>query len=202
MRSKLFFLSILIIFKLNLIHAQDEFAVFTGASVGFVPFKMSGTLDVGNISSTPIFRHVDTTGLLTNIIIHLGINIPFYKSENFSIGTKLNLGLGYQYSIKNLEGLSETFFFDFPEYLYYRNYKTKFDYSVLLGYKYNRNVLPYQLFLIAFDWNIGENDQIRLYGSPFSYNYYSQYTNGEIKPLVKIREFGISFISSFNRRRY
>ena len=190
--------------------AQDRFRFFSAGNYGFAPVRFSGTMDVGNgndgtigghvVASEPIYIYVDTAGLLMNIIGQIGVNIPFYIKEDYSIGAKLRVGIGYQFSLKASEGLNSPFLLDFPQYIYYRNYKNDFDYSVLLGYKYTYNALSYHLFLLAFECNINESASVRVYGSPFPYTYYSLYTNGELKPLVKMREFGITLLLDLRRR--
>lgn len=200
----LFFLGFISNFGFVVAQDVDRIRLFTSGDYGILPIKISGTMDIGNGNegvsnghvyvSAPVYRHVDTTAIMMNTIGHFGINIPFYKTESWSIGAKFSAGVGYQFSFRAAEGLNSPFLLDFPQYCYYRNYKHNFDYSVLLGYKYNYSALPYHLFLVAFDFNVNNLFTFRIYGSPFSYKYYAQYTNGNLEPMVKIKEFGISFI--------
>jgi hypothetical protein len=180
----------------------DCFKVSMDLSIAALPLDLSGTMDVGEGSSTiidntevvsePIYRHKELSGLVLNSIVHLGGNIPLYKNYSWSVGVKLFAGVGLQYGVRNSEGLN-SYVFDFPEYIYYRNYATAFDFSVLLGYKYTRASLPYHLLLAAFDINIDDNNSIRLFSSFSKYTYYELYTNGNLRPMLKITELGIVY---------
>jgi hypothetical protein len=182
--------------------SQDKIRFGVDASISFIPIFLSGPMDVGDHSSTirggqvitqrPVYRHVDTTALAGNIVLHLCLNVPFYKNDVWSTGIKAQAGFGLMGGIKAADGL-KSIVIDFPEFLYLRRYK-KTDYAVLVGYKYSYTSIPYQLMLVGFDFNPEWGDgktTIRLYGSPFSYKYYNLYTNGEIKPAMKIYEFGL-----------
>lgn len=184
----------------------DRFKVMVDATMALLPMRLTGTLDVGDrseaiidnkaIVSRPVYRHVDTMALAFNGIAHFGMNIPFYRAENWSIGTKLNLGFGIMRGIRAAEGIN-SLVFDFPEYLYYRNHGGSVDFSVLLGYKYSLAALPYGLPLLGLDVNLDDQSVIRIYGSPVRYKYYTLYTNGELVPLIRIAEIGIGYVLSF-----
>jgi hypothetical protein len=209
MKRKQTFLFFLLLFIVGLCSGQrkgtyyssDKFSFFIGTSMGVLPMKITGTDDLGDEeystttlrrTDTPVFKRVDTLGLALNFIFHCGLNIPFYRNENFSVGTKLGIGIGRQYSIRATQGFSSYLLFEYPQYLYYRNYKSDVDFSIMAGYKYSNGTLPYHLFLLAFDFYLNRKVNFHFYGSPFSYNYYSLFTNGELKPEICIREFGIS----------
>jgi len=197
-----YFILLLFLLQLNG-YSQDKIRVTTGASVSIVPMFLSGTMDVGNgntsvngttlISSEPVYKRVDTTAIVLATSFYIGLNLPFYKNENWSTGIKFNAGLGYQAGAKAAEGL-HSLTFNFPQYIYWRRYK-KLDYSLLAGYKYTYAVLPYHLMLAAVDVSIGSGRGLttfRIYGSPFSYNYYSLYTNGEMHKAIRIYEAGLA----------
>lgn len=184
----------------------DKFSVTVDATTALLPMRLTGTLDVGNRSETiidnkaivshPVYRHVDTLALAYNGIAHVGMNIPFYRAENWSIGTKLSLGLGIMRGLRAAEGIN-SLVFDFPEYLYYRNYGSSFDFSILLGYKLSVAALPYSLPLLGLDVHIDELSAFRIYGSPVRYKYYTLYTNGELVPLIRIAEIGVGYVLTF-----
>jgi hypothetical protein len=184
----------------------DYFGVQLDGSIGLLPIELSGTTDVGNGSSTiidnnfvpsdPSYRRVDTLAIVFNTIFHLGINVPVYKNGAWSVGVKLNAGIGYQKGIVASEGLT-SMVFDFPQFIYYRNYNNYLDYSILIGYKYTHAALPYHLMLAAFDINLDDMNSFRFYGSLFRYNYYVLYTNGTMEPMARIGEYGISYTYTF-----
>ncbi|MBI2279734.1 MAG: hypothetical protein HYU68_03465 [Bacteroidetes bacterium] len=205
--KKIILISILIqAFIINNINGQDSFNLFSDVSIGFLPIFIAGTQDVGDGNETvignyttpsaPVYKYIETSGLMINLVTHFGASIPFYSTEKWSTGAKLSVGFGYQKDIKNTEGLS-SFLFNLPEYIYYRNYSTGFDFSILLGYQYTYTALNSHLMMMAFDYNINENKSLRLYGSLFRYKYYNLYSNGRIEPSTKIGEFGFTYIYNF-----
>lgn len=205
--KKLVFIAILIqMLILNKINGQDSFNLFSDVSIGFLPIFVAGTQDVGDGNETvigsyttpsaPIYKHTETTGSMINLVAHFGGSLPFYSNEKWSTGAKLSVGFGYQKSINNAEGLS-SYLLNFPEYVYYRNYSTNFDFSILLGYQFTYTALNSHLMMMAFDYNIDENKSLRLYGSLFRYKYYNLYSNGRIEPSTKIGEFGFTYIYNF-----
>jgi hypothetical protein len=194
------------ILSVSKVKGQDELVWLSDASIGFLPVKIVGTQDVGNgneivignniVPSAPIYKHAETSGLMMNLTTHVGVSLPFYSTKNWSVGTKLNIGFGYQKGLKNSEGLS-SFLLNFPEYIYYRNYSSGFDFSVLLGYQFTYTSLDSHLMMMAFDYNINEEATLRVYSSLYRYKYYNLYTNGKLEPSVKIGEFGIAYIYNF-----
>jgi hypothetical protein len=207
MKKAIIILIILLPVTLNEAKGQETDRVRLGfeLSTGILPMKLSGTHDVGNgataiignqdMAEYPVYRHTDTNLWVFNVLAHLSINLPFYRNNSWSIGVKLSAGFGIEGGGTAL-GL-KSYVFDFPQYIYYRNYKRKFDYSILLGYKYAYAALPYQLIIAGFEYNIDEFNSIRLYGSLNRYQYYQLYTNGRIEPMLKISEFGISYSINF-----
>jgi hypothetical protein len=125
-----------------------------------------------------------------------GITIPFYRTPNWSIGTKLHAGIGFIRSLAAAQGL-EGMIYDFPQFLYYRNYRHKLDYTLLLGYKYTVAALSYQLALGGVEVNIKDDLAIRLYGGLNQYKYYRYYTDGRTEPAARLREFGITILRDF-----
>ncbi len=193
--KKLIPLIIMLIITITKMKGQDSRSINSDVSIGFLPIVISGTSNVGD-ESRPIYKHIETSGLMMNLIAHIGANLPFYSTKNWSVGAKLSVGFGYQNSLKNAEGLS-SYLFDFPQYIYYRNYSSNFDFSVLLGYKFTYTALNSHLMLMGIEYNIDEDTSLRLYGSLFRYKYYTQYTNGKIEPATKIGEFGFAYIYNF-----
>jgi hypothetical protein len=206
---KQLFIILLFIFSWKNTFAQkeDKFRVYTGVSSGLVVMRLSGTMDKGNggmsfttnsvLVARPQYRHVDTTALALNVFVPIGFNIPVYRSKKWSAGFKLSAGVGYQAGVKAADGLS-SMGFDFPQFVYYRRYSGKIDYSVLAGWKYSYVPLPYQLCLLGFDMNF-EDTQLRFYFSPFPYKYYRELTNGTIEPAAKIYEIGLGYFYNFGR---
>ena len=81
-----------------LAQVEDKFRVYTGVSSGLVEMRLSGTMDMGDggmgfttnsvYTSSPEYRHVDTTALAINFYVPIGFNIPVYRSEKWSTGFK------------------------------------------------------------------------------------------------------------------
>lgn len=185
---------------------DDEFKIYSGLNVGLLPIKVSGVIDVGEggssvsgsslIPTKPVFRWVDTTSLVMNFIGHVGASIPVYKTDNWSLGLKLGAGLGIEKGVRAAEGFY-ALALDFPEFIYYKNYKGRFEYTLMAGYKYTRATLPYHLIMGGFEFDVKDDTHIRLYGSISRYNYYSLFTDGTLEPSVRIREFGLAYLVSF-----
>lgn len=196
---KKLFVILLFIFSYKEIFAQqeDKFRVYTGVTGGLVVMKLSGTMNVGGDNNYPQYRYVDTTALVVNFYIPIGFNIPVYRSEKWSTGFKLSAGVGFMAGVKAADGLTG-YGFDFPQFVYYRRYSGKIDYSVLVGWKYNYTTIPYQLGLVGGDINF-EHTQLRFYFSPVPYTYYRELTNGTIEPAVKIFEVGVGYFYNFGR---
>lgn len=185
---------------------SDNFGFTFSQSFGILPIKLSGLMENSYGSSTiingqpvkdkPDYAIKDTTGVMTSIAVLGGLNIPFYRTQNWSMGAKLNVGIGYLKNLVAAEGL-EGLMYDFPQFLYYRNYKNKFDYSLLLGYKYTAAALPYQLALGGIEFNINNKGAIRLYSGLNSDKYYRYFTDGRTEPALWLKEFGITITKWF-----
>jgi hypothetical protein len=185
------------IFGANAQDKTDKFKFHYDVTLGVLPIKISGTMNTANSNSDPVYKFVDTTGIMGNFGLHIGMNIPFYRTENWSIGANVNAGVGRIGSFRAAEGLN-SYTLDFPQYIYYRNYKSSFDYSVLVGYKHTIAGLNYSLPLIAFGLN-KPNGSFLIYSSVKRYTYYSYYTNGDIKPALKIGEMGLMIFFNLGR---
>jgi hypothetical protein len=149
-------------------------------------------IDNHEVVNSPDFKYTEKRVYGLNVLSHIGLNIPFYRNKNWSTGIKLNGGVGYQYGI-GAENFS-SIIFDFPQYVYYRNYKKDFDFTILAGYKYTLAPISYGVFLLGFDYNLSNRNAIRFHISPYRTTYYSQLTNGDIKPAIRVVELGIGFI--------
>lgn len=174
----------------------DRFRISSAFNFGFMPTAISGVSNDAEIFGEPIYRKVDTTGFSANINAQLGVNIPLYRTREWSVGVKLNAGVGFIAGIKANEGLS-SLALDFPQFGYFRHYGGAVDFAVLLGYKYTRMALPYQLMLIGGELFLSDHHSVRLYGSLFRYKYYAEYTDGRLVPMLKIGEFGLVYVVSF-----
>ncbi|MBN2682556.1 MAG: hypothetical protein JXR58_08610 [Bacteroidales bacterium] len=173
-----------------------------------MPVKLTGTMeefdgysiiDNYSVPINPKYISKNINGYIANVGLHLGFNIPIFQTSDYSIGTHLNLGLGYQTPLKDFEGM-ESAFLDFPQYVYYKNFSGSYDFGISLGYKINRGPIPYNLIVLAFDfYGSYNNDEafFRIYTSLFRERYYQLLTNGEIKPFIKIGEFGFSYVIPF-----
>ena len=180
----------------------DRFRLQGDITVSLSSFKLMGVSDISNssltvinnkeVSTEPNYKYREKRVYGLNPIIHGGLNIPFYRTNNWSVGAKINAGIGYQYGI-GTENFS-SLFFDFPQYVYFRNYKKEFDYTVFAGYKQTIAPISSGLFLVGCDINLGNRTALRFYLSPYRQTYYSELTNGDIKPAIRIIEFGFGFI--------
>jgi hypothetical protein len=192
--KKLFLITILCSLTFLPAFAQkntDEAMVNYTFGLSLIPIKITATTNVAEYPPYHEYKRTDTTGLAMNLLLHVGGSIPFIRTENWSMGAKLNAGVGRQGSIRASDGLAG-FNFDFPQYLYFRHYGTAIDVSLLAGVKHNMGALDFTLPMAGVDINFGDNS-LRLYTSVHSYTYYSLYSNGDVKPFLKIAERGVSF---------
>jgi hypothetical protein len=180
----------------------DRFRLHGDITISLSSFKLMGVSDISSSSLTvinnkevttePNYKYQEKRVYGFNPIIHGGLNIPFYRTNSWSVGAKINAGVGYQYGIV-AENFSSVFF-DFPQYVYYRNYKKDFDYTILAGYKQTIAPISSGLFIIGLDINITNRNALRFYVSPYRRTYYSELTNGDLKPAIRIVEFGLGFV--------
>jgi hypothetical protein len=194
---------ILIIRTTSFGQIHEKVSFFTDFTLGISPVKLAGTFDSGSanyiiidqnaVPTAPKLIHAEETTLLITPKFHLGLSIPVLTHEHYCIGFKLAVGGGRQFEIPGDPNLLTAYVYDLPQFIYYRNYKTSFDYSIQVGYKYTHTVLSSHLILAAFEINITNVSSIKFYASPISYKYYTYYTNGRYEPRVKIPEFGFAY---------
>ena len=137
----------------------------------------------------------DTTGYLLSATLNLGANIPFYRAENWSVGTQLHAGIGKHKSLRAAAGL-ESLVFDFPQYLYFHHYKGKHHIKLLAGYKYTIAAFNYHLPLAGIEFNVHDRVAIRLHGSLNNYKYYRLHTDGKMEPAMIYKDFGVTVTST------
>ncbi len=180
----------------------DRFRFHFDMNASATSFRLLGTSDIGNgdvtlidgypVTKEPVYKYVKKRIFGANFTMHIGFNIPFYRTETWSVGVKTNIGVGFQRGI-----LAEDFssvIFDLPQYAYYRNYKNKFDYTIFAGYKYTLAPISYGLFIVGFDYNLNKRNAVRVFISPLRRTYYSKLTNGDLQPIVRVVEFGVGFV--------
>jgi hypothetical protein len=182
--------------------SPDRFRFHGEIAISALSYKLSGIDDVGsgNVSilkskevvQDPEYELVEKRAFSTGLKFRIGFNIPFYRAPKWSIGIKNNIGAGYQYGIL-AEGLS-SIAIDAPQFLYFRSYNENHDYSFMMGYNYCLSSISHQVFLLGFDINEGERTAFRFFLSPIRRVYYSELTNGDLVPAIKVTELGISFV--------
>jgi hypothetical protein len=188
--------------------AQDEFRFHYSIGSGLTTIKLTSTEDVGDGTTTiidnnivplaPNFKNITAKGKLASPSITAGFSLPIIKNNNWSVGVNINAGLGSWVPISNSDGLLSPINVDLPEYIYYRNYKNKIDYSLMLGYRYTYTVLPTQHILGAVEVCLFDDNYLRLYTTLNRYNYYVYYSNGESKPVLGFSEIGLTLTMPVN----
>jgi hypothetical protein len=180
----------------------DRFRLHFEISNSLTQYKLMGVTDNGNHNKTIIQNHevvsepeygYDEVRIFSyNLYMNLGINIPVYRNENWSTGFKSTIGLGAQAGIGAEDFTS--MIFDGAQFVYFRNYKSDFDYSIFSGVKYTVAPISYGLFLVGFDYNISNRSAVRFFVSPIRRTYYNELTNGDLKPAIRITELGVGFV--------
>lgn len=201
--SCLFFL----IVSSTLFGQQDRLFRFHGDyTLGINPISLMGTTDVGDKGATlidnfsvvesPEYRYKEEKFTLLNYLnLHVGTDIALLRTDKLTAGLDLNVGIGRTRGIRFDD--TPSIFIDFPEYAYVRRQFGEVECGVSVGYKYAYSRLPISLFLVAFDIHFLDKHSLRLYGSPVSQKYYQLYSNGDLKPMINIREFGLSYYYTF-----
>ena len=173
----------------------DKLRVGTGSTFSYLPFKMNSLTE--SEEEPGRYEMKETNAGLSNLLLQAEVVVPFYRTKSWSVGAKVGAALGFQYAPEELEELSGNVIYDFPQYLYYRNYRTLVDFTLLAGYKYTKSPLPTHFALGGVEVQVTQEYSARLYGSLNTYKYYQLYTDGREAPMITLREFGISIIKSF-----
>ena len=202
--KKTLFICILLLLGSSTTFAQksdkkDRLRFSLGTSVSILILPMTGQMDVGDgIESTvnnqlmpkePVYQVKDTTGILGGLYLHGVLVLPFYQQKSWSTGLKASAGIGRHTSMRAADGLT-SLVYDFPQYLYYRNYASGVDFSVLAGYKYTMAPLSFHMLLGGLEFHLQNQNSIQLYGSLLSNKYYRYYTNGVTEEVLKATEVG------------
>ncbi|MEY3443656.1 MAG: hypothetical protein RLZZ519_1937 [Bacteroidota bacterium] len=160
------------------------------------PYDVSNSAGADGFASAPVIRNIDTLGIAGGVAMHFGIKVPFIRRDGWSMGMMANLGLGYATNFKAAEALS-SIYFDFPQYLYFRIDGSNVAVSFLAGYKYVYCPIPYHASLLGAEVHLGGKTSIRLQSMVLPYRYWGLKTNGDLFPMVSIRDVGLSYVLSF-----
>ena len=193
-----FILVIYFLLLANSLIAQDEFSFNMSGEIGAIRTTSKGPYDITKSQSTslynkyPVMKFQSKDYYCIQATVYGNINIPFFINENWSVGSKLGVGIGMSKSLNEEEfGIyDETILFAFPGYLYFRSYHTDLDISFLLGYKYVHTSLPYNMPMGAIEFNFAYSS-LRLYTSILPKKYYIEYTDGSLQESLIIHEFGL-----------
>ena len=193
---------------------ENNFFLSSGGYFGIQTVKISLVGDVNSdgggtirdgyeITEYPIYKKVDTLGILLNITGLFSASLPLiYPHENLVIGLELSVGIGILANLQAAEGL-EGLLFDLSQFIYLRNKnyngtKEGIGAGLLIGYRYTFAPLKYKFPIFGLEIAFNQGFTIlRLEGSILSDKYYSYYTDGRFEPALTIREFGISYIVIF-----
>lgn len=179
---------------------NDKIRFGSAVTFGILPLTISGTTNLGTIQK-PNSVWSDTLGIAISVLAGLSLYLPIIKNKKQSFGINLNALAGYQLGVVALDGW-KSHSFDFPQYIYYRQEKKNFDYSILLGYKYCISPVNYKMPIAAFQINdikMGGDSvlSIGIYGGILSDKYYHYLSNNTFKTALIIREFGVNVIKIF-----
>jgi hypothetical protein len=173
----------------------DKLRVGTGSTFGYLPTKVKALQE--SEEGTGRYEMQEITTGVGNILLQAEVVVPFYRTPSWSVGAKVGAALGFQYASEEVEELNGAIVYDFPQFLYYRNYKTVIDFTVLAGYKYTKSPLSTHFALGGLELQVTEEYSVRFYASLNSHKYYQLYTDGREEPMITLREFGISILKSF-----
>ncbi|MEM0997394.1 MAG: hypothetical protein AAGN35_09960 [Bacteroidota bacterium] len=185
--------------------AQNERLAVDGTfHLALQPYQLTGVYDINSdgetISNRPEWRTIDTTGWVGAVYMTFSLRLPLLDLGQATVGISPGLGGGYQFGIAAAQGLTSPLRLDFPAWLYLRSYGDR-PWGIGAGYKYTISPLNHGLWLARFEIEVDDNAWIQFYGSFIRQTYYTQFTNGELRPAIRIPEFGISFVRTLGGGR-
>lgn len=218
MRHFILLFGIIFLF-LGKIYAQkiDRFCIYTEGGLKVLPIVGYAQRDVGDKSElylpgatytipiAPQYELKKISGVAVGMQFGIGLHIPYYRTETWSIGSKFGVQGNILLGIKPvLEG--QIFFpYTLPNTsLYFRKIWKKTDIAFDLGYKKTYNFyVPYNLITGGLELHRNKNSGVRFYSSLFRERYYWRTTTGKDVPAIKIGEVGVTFYGywGFKKRK-
>lgn len=127
-----------------------------------------------------------------NIDITGGLHIPLYRSKKWGLGIEANIGIR---GVKELNTWYNEAYLTFiaPCRLYFR--KNEMDYFV----GYMTVVDPLVGTQSIFKVGATLHEMFQFYITPFRKTYYTELSNGDLKPTLKYFELGVSFMGITGR---
>ena len=178
---------------------KDETYFFLDLTPGVMVTRFNEITSVYDYSSyTSSYQKVETRSFNLTGIGHLGLNVPFYRTETGSIGMKLSAGLGTTLAVSGDDRYTGSVLLDLPQFLYYRKVTPSLDFSILSGYKMALIGDHFtKQFLVGVEFGPGFESSLRIYGTPFGYRLFREYSTGELEPILSYYEFGFGLVLGF-----
>lgn len=191
----------------------DRFYVYLNASMKALPILGYGQRNVGGTNEIivggnppvlidPHYEWKRIRGFARGLGIGLGMNIPFYRSDSWSIGTKIGGEASFLVGVKPVLEGEKFIAYTLPNVsLYYRKQWDNVDISFLMGYQRTKNFyVPYNVATAGIMLHSGGIGGIGIYSSLFRQKYYWRTTLGEDRLALKIGEVGLNFTVNFVRK--
>lgn len=175
---------------------KDETYFFIDLTPGVMVTRFNEiTYGVDYTTYSSIYQKTESRSFNITGIGHLGLNVPFYRTETGSIGMKLSAGLGTTLAVSGDDRYTGTVLLDLPQFLYYRKVTPSLDFSILSGYKLALIGEHFtKQFLMGVEFGPGFVSSLRIYGTPFGYRLFREYSTGELEPILSYYEFGFGLV--------
>ncbi len=194
-----FILILLLAFTSNLFgQKEDTFGFTLGLTGGLSLVETSDSIFVSGRANAlgeyteSFLIPANTKGNVSSLTARAGMNIPVYKSFNWSIGLNLNAGVGLQMAKDDLKGLAGMYI-ELPQYAYYRRYGGSFDFAVLLGYRLNLANLNSDMLEAGFEVHFKSSNSLRLSASLVPLSVWGSKSEQFSDANIRANQFGLVF---------
>ena len=188
----------------------NSVGVIADLTLGMSPMQFSGQAMISNdgymtindqeVPINPVYGDVKRNSVVPLIASHIGLDLPFKRADYWSFGFIISAGLGFQQGFGHFKDYT-TINLDFPQYLCYKHWGDRFEYSILLGYKYTYSNFRHKLVTAGFEYHFNKTNSIRLFSSILRDKYYTQYSNNTSEASLKIGEISFVITHKFIRKK-
>jgi len=187
--------------------AQNRFGFIYDCNFGASILKIKGTALAGEttygtvgshvVPGNPIYKNMDTTGILAYIDMNVGLHVLLIDKDDWYTSLRLNAGLHFTKDIQAAEGL-EGVMVSLPQDVVFVRRFNAFNWVNTVGYSYTFGPLPYHSLRLSTGINLEESRvTVSLFASPLNTKYYNYYTDGTYEVALRQMSFGILIMRAF-----
>lgn len=181
------------------LHAQklDESYPFVESGFVFKRYAYNGT-DVVNtdFNSGPKYLVQKSSFFTISLPAIGGWHKPLFQNKNMSFGFNVGGGINLEY-VLNFRDQTGGYVFSFilPEYLYLSKFIGKTPVTFFGGYKYSGGLFNAHQKILGLQFKVGNELFLNLSTSIFPPKYYIIYSDGTLKPALRLSEYNISIMT-------